>query len=357
MPDIIDNIDIADASMSDTDIPVYEYPVISSGDTVYTDPTTSYWADPGEAGGTNNSLIVAKILRTNKDHGTMKVIGVHDDIYADVQIPSSTISKDHMGDVSLPSSESQVVLGMLPNGEYVPLTYIRPFSDEKAFGTGTPNELEEGDLGWETKDGGKLYMFENGMVQVESAPNCNRIYFPLDDGEKIQDVCREYDMVTDCGNIEIKRRSITDFARLAMEVPELAGSNPAPLSLLEMGALNDLNTQTGIHMKVYQSNVGGAAVDAASLKMQRTGQVDLDAFLNINMKTKAIFNIEGTKINLGGDTAIEPVPLGIKLQAEIEAIKTWCKAHFHPVSPWTTSPSLLPLATPGKYLSGTSFVK
>lgn len=347
--------------LSESDVPVFGYPIFDRRDTVYTDQSTSFWANPNEANEDQGNIIIAKVLRINKKQGTMKVIGVDHDIYADVPIPSSMISSEQMGDVSQPASDASVILARTSNGDYVPLNYLRMYSDENSFGTGVPDELEEGDMGWKTRGGGKLYMFENGMIQIESSPNCSRFYFPLDDGEQIQDVCREYNMVTDNGTIQMSRRGITDFSRFSIEVPENSGSSPVPMATLEMGALDDLNTETGFQFKVYKSNVGGVKIDAGHLKIQKTGKIDLNAQLDLELSAVANVNINGTKINLGGATAIEPIPLGLKLQAEIEAIKIWMMAHLHPVvitpSGPTTTPPTIPLTTPGGYLSSQSFVK
>ena len=282
-------------------------------DTLYSDPSKGYWTD--NLSDTKRGMCLGRILSVNKQMGTMQVIGVDCDINIEIPLTHCQTSKKFGGDVSIPAKNSQVILAEI-NGDYYPITYIRPFSTEFNWSYGIPDEMDSGDIGWATEGGGKLLLFENGFLHMESSPNCLRQMYPLEDGEGMQDTCREYGLFSDAGSIKAEERNKLNplgASHIIFEGNKRFGTNKYSVGVLELGSLDEVSVKSGVELRV---NMGTSKTPIPGPSLRMT---DDDMIV---MKSKVSASIETAKLSIGSSTATEPVVLGKKLLTEITRLSS-----------------------------------
>jgi hypothetical protein len=338
------------------DLPLVDVHLISGDEIAFNDPTESFWVDKKQEFGSN--VVVGRILRTDKDSGSMRVLGITEDINVDVPIPSSgCVTGDLNGDVSQPAAGAQVVMLKDGNGDYYPVSFMRPFSEEYGYNFNVPDEIEEGDLGWVTRGGSRFFLFESGLVQIESAPNCIRLMTSIEEGEKIQDLCREYSLFTDTGKIQMKRRNdLVDFVSLIVEAGDSSSADPSPVARIEMGALNDIGTKQGVELKAIASSINGVETDGPSITLDKTGVSEFKAGVSTTIEAPNT-TIDANRIALGGSDATEPGVLGLQLLARLKALETAFGLHVHVVAGAAAKPVDPPFVATGDFLSKVNFLK
>ena len=338
------------------EIPLIDIQLINEQDVCFNNPVESFYLDKTVNRG--SPFVIGRIISLDKENGTMRVVGISDDINVDVPFTSTgSVSSEFGGDVSLPSANSHVILARTGGNDFYPIAFMRPFSEKYGYGTGIPDEIEEGDLGWVTRGGGRFFVFEGGLVQMESSPNCVRLMTPTEDGEKISDVCREYGLFTDVGNIRAFRRTeLADLSSIVIEASESASTAPDPIARVILGSLDDSGLEVGLKLSALKSNIEGVETEGPSIKLLKNGNSEYKAD-KINIETTVQTDIKSTKINLGDPSAIDPVVLGLQLKARLDMLEAFFNAHVHIAVGTPTDPPKPSFISTIDYLSKTVFTK
>lgn len=334
--------------MPDPQIPFNEVPMLDMNlipdtDSAFSSVQGGFWMNP-EMYDSNPTIVKGSIKRIDRFAGTMKVVGVDADMNIDVPIPSSMASGGFFGDASLPARDWQVVMVKTQNGDYHPVSYVRPYDQDQGWMRGVPEELEEGDIGWTTENS-KVLMFQNGMLVFEASPNCVRHMHPLDNGEKITDIARTYGLFTDAGEFtaDVYENSPLLVSRMQMKASSKFASEPEDSVTMTLGSLDLSGANIGFRAEV---------ANGPTFEMKQAGKLAY---------------ISATKLSLGDEAATEPVVLGTKFLAEYKAFKAafnafvnTFNAHTH-VTPSGPSDPPKPLGTTfngtDDFLSATVFSK
>lgn len=353
---------IVDAGVSDAiSMPFMSIRQFDASSMPYTEPNLSFWSNP-EQSMEQPSTVRARVFRVEKDTGLMNVIGIDADINIDVPITHNYAGTEFHGDVSLPAVGWEVLLIRSANGDYYPIKYKRPYSEQDGWSHNIPDDMESGDWGVTSSGGGKMLMFDSGLIQMESSPSCMRSMSPLEDDERIEDLCRRYGLHSDAGKFIAAEydNSPTNASRLEFQANEKLASATNPLAKMVMGSFDLAGATGGAKIEVTDPTTKQSK---GNLQINRLGLANLDAEVSVSINSK--------RVALGSDKATEPVALGAQLltrilaiEAAIAGLQAGLVAHTHvypnPATPGITGPgvpvtALTPLTGSPNFLSTTCF--
>lgn len=326
----------------------------------FTDQDSSFWSNP-KLSMENGPVIRARIFRVYKEIGIMNVIGIDADVNMDVPITQSFAGTEFHGDVSLPAPGWEVILLRSANGDYYPIRYKRPYSEKNGWSHSIPDDIESGDWGVTSSGGGKIMMFDSGLIQMESSPSCLRSMSPLEDDERIEDLCRRYGLHSDAGKIIASEHDNSPLfaSRIEIQANESMASETNPVSVFKMGSFDLSGVNSGARLEIFEPK---SKQKMGSFEINKIGTASLNAEVSVTIGSK--------RVALGSDSATEPIVLGNQLLARITDIESKISllqaaivAHTHtfpasggpPTSNGIPVSPLSPPASSPNFLSTTSF--
>lgn len=295
----------------------------------HTEPQDSFWSNPRQ-NMEQPQVIRARVFRVNKETGTMNVIGLDADVNMEVPITFGFAGTDFYGEVSLPAPGWEVLLLRTDNGDYYPIRYKRPYSEENGWANNIPEEIESGDWGVTTSGGGKMFLFDSGLVQIEASPSCMRSMSPVEDDERIEDICRRYGLHSDAGKIIASEydNAIGDASRIEIQTNESLSSETNPNAILTMGSFDLSKSSSGAMLRVFDPDT-----------RESKGKLEINKFGHATLESSSTSLIKAPKVYLGSLDATEPVVLGNQLLKRIQDIENRIlelqvamTAHTHPVA-------------------------